>query len=165
MTMEREGLMSFKNDKGARGASAPRTEALALEDNVYFTLRDIFLNTNQGYFITQANQYNSRLTNNIRYEDRTPIFQYTNDLKYKVFVKSIYNWLNSINELFDFNFDEDFDSEFDKNTEELRYNDFGNISIIYKNKFNYEVKYITLDAWWEHLKELKALLNTQIEKS
>ena len=136
----------------------------SLEDNVYFTLRDIFLNSNQGFFVMEANRYNSRLTNNIRYEDRTPIFQYTNDLKSKPFLKSLNHWVKSINMSFDFKFDEDFDSEFDANTEELRYNDFGNISIIYKNKFNYEVKYMTLDSWSEHLTELKALLNTQIEK-
>ena len=163
MTKEMGGII-HNNTKYIQLHNDHQLKFASIEDNVYFTLRDIFLNTNQGYFITQANQYNARLTNNIRYEDRTPIFQYTNDLKSKPFLKSLHHWIKSINMSFDFKFDEDFDSEFDKSTEEIRYNDCGNISIIYKNKFNYEVKYITLDAWWEHLTELKRLLNAEIEK-
>ena len=43
---------------------------LSLEDNVYFTLRDIFLNYGYSYDMLRANDFNDKLTNNICYENR-----------------------------------------------------------------------------------------------
>ena len=74
----------------------------SLEDNVYFTLRDIFLN--YGYLdnVFKANDFNSKLTNKISYEDRTTKFVYTNLLMDKNFLSSLIEWMKTID-----------DSEFD----------------------------------------------------
>jgi hypothetical protein len=135
----------------------------SLEDNVYFTLRDIFLNTSQGNIDIEANEFNGELTNNIRYEDRFDTFRYTDKLKCKTFVKSLYSWINSINLLSDFEFDEDFDNEFDKNTESIVIDMKPHFTYYYmKNKDNY-INFITFDSWLIHLNELKVLLNNIIE--
>jgi hypothetical protein len=51
----------------------------SLEDNVYFTLRDIFWNGEVDDLMT-ANHFNGILTNNICYEDRSKNFNYANIL-------------------------------------------------------------------------------------
>ena len=135
----------------------------SLEDNVYFTLRDIFLNTSQDNISIEANEFNGELTNNIRYEDRFNTFTYTDKLKCKTFLKSLYSWINSIL-LSDFEFDEDFDNEFDKNTDTVVIDMKPNFIYYFgENKDNY-INFITFDSWLIHLDELKVLLNNIIQK-
>ena len=135
----------------------------SLEDNVYFTLRDIFLNTSQDNISIEANEFNGELTNNIRYEDRFNTFTYTDKLKCKTFLKSLYSWINSIL-LSDFEFDEDFDNEFDKNTDTIVIDMKPNFIYYFgENKDNY-INFITFDSWLIHLDELKVLLNNIIQK-
>jgi len=80
--------MYINDDNGLKNKS--------LNDNLYFTLRDIFLNTNTLNTCCQVNLYNGMLTNNISYEERTNTFQYTNVLDQKNEVKQILNLLNRI---------------------------------------------------------------------
>ena len=65
-----------------------------LEDNVYFTLRDIFWNIDINNGI-RANYFNSLLTNNISFEERDKNFQYTNVLyDYNSnYTQDLLNWL------------------------------------------------------------------------
>lgn len=69
---------------------------ISLEDNVYFTLRDIFLN--YGYIddVLRANDFNSKLTNNISYEHRTENFRHTNSLLDDNFLSSLIVWIKRI---------------------------------------------------------------------
>jgi len=46
----------------------------SLEDNIYFTLRDIFWNCDSPDTCFEANYFNGRLTNNICFEERTERF-------------------------------------------------------------------------------------------
>ena len=69
---------------------------LSLCDNVYFILRDIFMNCDNCMDAVYANTFNSELTGEIYYEDRTPTFAYTNVLQDKSFVKKLVDWLNTI---------------------------------------------------------------------
>ena len=51
----------------------------SLEDNVYFTLRDIFWNGSPDDCFS-ANHFNSLLTNGVSFEERGENFRYTNVL-------------------------------------------------------------------------------------
>lgn len=108
----------------------------SLEDNVYFTLRDIYMNISEVNYCLDANTFNNQLTNYTYYGDRTNDFQYTNVLHDKQFVSKLYNWLNSINKL-DFEF-----NELTKEEESL-------CNMTHLIKF---------DDWWSQLQHLKFLL-------
>ena len=67
----------------------------SLEDNVYFTVRDIFMNAESPDLCIECNYFNAQLTQGISYEDRpaNQTFTYTNDLQDKAFVKELLQWL------------------------------------------------------------------------
>jgi len=69
----------------------------SLEDDVYFTLRDLFLNVLDIDDVIASITFSKELTDNISYEDRTESFQYTKVLNNKDFTKRLYTWLSSIN--------------------------------------------------------------------
>ena len=48
----------------------------SLEDNLYFTIREIFFNIEPEFKINKANDINSKLSNGIPYEDRNDKFEY-----------------------------------------------------------------------------------------
>ena len=65
----------------------------SLENNVYFTLRDIFRNGDINDAFT-ANYFNGVLTNNISFEEREDHFQYTNCLQEDYdYTKKLFDWL------------------------------------------------------------------------
>ena len=75
----------------------------SLEDNVYFTLRDIFLNADSLDTCLEANSFNQKLTNGIYFEERTDDFTYTNVLNSPEYLSRLVRWLEAINEYyFDF---------------------------------------------------------------
>ena len=49
-------------------------KSLSLEDNVYFTLRDIFINMAELQYIMEANVFNNQISGSICYEDRKSNF-------------------------------------------------------------------------------------------
>jgi|688.fasta_scaffold32362_4 hypothetical protein len=125
----------------------------SLEDNVYFTLRDIFWNGEVDDLMT-ANHFNGILTNNICYEDRSKNFNYANILyDYESdYTKKLYNWLSLItgyklnskpngwkDSIFEFREVEE-DDEIDM------------------------TQYMKYDDWWEQLQELIKKLEDQLEK-
>ena len=106
----------------------------SLEDNVYFTMRDIFTNIDDFQFAMEANFFNDRLTNGVVYEERTDDFTYMNILNDDFsFVYKLSKWLSYICEYyFDCNMVEDEPVDLDK--------------------------YILLDEWISQLDILKKLL-------
>jgi hypothetical protein len=119
---------------------------LSLEDNVYFTLRDIFSNGDTYDTIIHANNFNEKLTNDIRYEDRTPDFKYTNKLNEYGYVKLLKNWLNYIKKYhFDFY---SFDNKERKCKREII---FGTL------KYNY----MDFELWWNQFNDLRRQVNEQ----
>jgi hypothetical protein len=68
----------------------------SLEDDVYFTLRDLFLNVLDIDDVMMTREFCIDLTNDIPYEDRTDTFQYTDALSDKNYNKRLSDWLNSI---------------------------------------------------------------------
>lgn len=115
----------------------------SLEDNVYFTLRDIFRNGDYGD-IMKANHFNSLLTNNIPFENREEKFKYTNCLHKYDYIKSLLQWLKQISLIsesgnyFDFEVNED---------EELN-----------------NLTFIKIEDWLEKLKELILLLEKRLKR-
>ena len=128
-----------------------RLKFTSLEDNVYFTLRDIFNNAKYLEYSLEANDYNNKLTNNICYEERTPTFQYTEVLKNKEYLESLIRWLSQFSQISDF----DFTDEIDIDCEAELY--------LLINK-NYNSKYMKFDNWLKHLTELKGLLAKELDK-
>ena len=112
----------------------------SLYDNVYFTLRDIFCNCNSLDTCFQANDYNSLLTNNIYFEDRTEKFRYTNVLYEKDYVERLQSWLKHFN-IHYFEFEEpEEDEEIDMK------------------------EYMKWDDWWVQFINLKQLIDEQYKK-
>ena len=104
---------------------------LSLEDNVYFTLRDIFLNIYNYENVIKANNFNSELTGNVPYEKRKSDFQYTNVLNDKLYVNNLNEQLKYIRPCY-FEFEE-FNN---KKDEEEQYYDMTNLINfnVYENK-------------------------------
>lgn len=103
----------------------------SLEDNVYFTLRDIFINISGSDYCMEANEFNSKLTNNIYYDGRTSDFKYTDILNDKTYLSKLTKWLLSISQ-------SDFDFE-------------------PLNDNSYAV--LLFEDWWIQFERLKELLN------
>jgi hypothetical protein len=70
----------------------------SLENNVYFTLRDISRNASNSFICFQVNEFNDALTGGIYLDDRIETFNYTNALQDKEYVEKLIAWLNRVNE-------------------------------------------------------------------
>lgn len=129
----------------------------SLEDNVYFTLRDIFWNSDIND-IFSVNHFSSLLTNDISFEERKDNFKYTNILyDYNLdYTKNLFNWLSRLtgykitsnpsgrkNIMFDFQELEEGDPEV---------NDID------------MTKYMKYDDWCDQLQELMKKLEELLEK-
>ena len=112
----------------------------SLEDNVYFTLRDIFWNCDSADTIMEANYFNGRLTNNICFEDRTERFQYSNELHQKDYVGRLQRWLKYIT-IYYFEFEEPEEDE----------------------KIDMK-EYMKFEDWWIQFINLRQLIDEQYEK-
>ena len=143
-----------------------RFKSFSLEDNIYFTLRDVFANT---FICSDKNIINidegialiNQLTNDICYEDRTEGFKYSNVLSDKAFVSSLLTWLDTIEPDRDFDFSDEV-NEFEEENEVIVKED--HCITIDETKFQgYVFDYIALDAWWEHLHDLKETLNKLLD--
>lgn len=116
----------------------------SLEDNVYFTLRDIFLNGEINDVFT-ANHFNGLLTNNISFEERNNSFEYTN-LLYDYnsdYTRKLLDWLYRTypNKNYSFEFlPLEKDDEIDMK------------------------EYMKFDDWWLQFEDLRNKLKEQLEK-
>ena len=125
----------------------------SLEDNVYFTLRDIFWN-GEVDDVFSANHYNGLLTNGITFEKRDKYFEYASVLyDYNSnYTQKLYDWLSRLtgykltskpngwkDSMFEF-LEVDEDDEIDM------------------------AKYMKYDDWWDQLQELIKKLEKQLEK-
>jgi len=110
----------------------------SLEDNIYFTIRDIFQNIDDFQFAIEANMFNDKLTNGVVYEERTNDFTYMNILNEDFsFVYKLLQWLSYICEYY-FDFEEVVEETIDLN------------------------KYIPFDEWISQLDILKKLLDKKL---
>ena len=118
---------------------------ISLEDNIYFTLRYIFVNISEVDYCMESNNFNNQLTNGIYYEERTLNFTYTNILNDKIYISKLNKWLMSIHPS-DFNF-EPILNDADKEEKEW----YININ-----------KLIKFDIWWLQFEELKKIIKNKL---
>jgi hypothetical protein len=117
-------------------------KCLSLEDNIYFTLRDIFVNISNIDYCMKANEFTSKLTNNICYEERPFGFTYTNVLSNKIYMTQLNKWLMRIHQS-----DFDFDPIYNTSNKEEKYN---------------TENLIEFDDWWEHFEVLKKIIRNKL---
>jgi hypothetical protein len=112
----------------------------SLDDNVYFTLRDIFWNSLSADIIFQASKFNDKLSGDISYEYRNDKFNYTNVLYEENYLYKLLIWLKKIG-IHHFDFLEPENDE------------------VIDMK-----KYMKFDDWWVQFINLINLIETQYEK-
>jgi len=106
----------------------------SLEDNLYYTLMDIFWNANHSDDCMISNGYSRMLTGDTDFVQRSDDFQYTNVLQKKYELEKILRWLNSIKEgFFDFT-DQEEGEETNEDT------------------------YMRFDDWWVQFQELRCCI-------
>jgi hypothetical protein len=112
----------------------------SLEDNIYFTLRDIFANADSADTCFEANYFNGRLTGGICFEERTERFEYTNELHQKYYVERLQRWLKHF-DIYYFEFTQpEEDDQIDMK------------------------EYMKWDDWWNQFIKLRKLIDEQYEK-
>ena len=120
-------------------------KSLSLEDNIYFTLKDIFINISDADYCMKAIDFNTKLTDNIYYEERQFGFTYTNVLSNKIYMTQLNKWLMRINQSnFDFY---PISDNADKEEKELYFN---------------TENLIEFDDWWVQFEKLKILIRNKI---
>ena len=124
---------------------------LSLEDNIYFTLRDIFLNCS-GHEMFEANHYLHQLSGGVRFEERNESFAYTDFLRRKCNVTELYYWISTECE-FEFT---DISDEFDEDGKVIINDPF---VLIHTPKVLYE--YIKYEVWLKSVKNLLSMLEAR----
>jgi hypothetical protein len=113
-------------------------------------MRDIFMNAENCDDAIECNQFNSKLTKGIGYEERTDTFTYANVLYDKAFLEGLIRWLCVTKPSRDFFFTDTLDEDDDYSlstralTTKWKYSPSDDIN-----------EYITLDAWMENFNNLK----------
>jgi hypothetical protein len=118
----------------------------SLEDNVYFTLRDIFANVSGIDYCMEANGFLDQLTNGISFQERTIYFTYTNVLNDKNYIYLLNRWLSYIQK-YAFEFEAINDGA---DTEEKKW------YFATSNLFKF-------DDWWLQFEELKILISQRFD--
>ncbi len=118
---------------------------ISLEDNIYFTLRDIFANISTIDYFLHTNKLNNILTNNICYEDRTCDFKYANMLNNKSFIIELRKLLKRIMIPYDFDIIKLCDDFTDDE----------------KNEYNNITNWIIFDEWITQFNELKNIIDNK----
>jgi hypothetical protein len=115
----------------------------SLEDNEYFTLRDIFMN-GEIDDIMSANHFNGLLTNNISFGGRDAKFEYTN-LLYDYnsdYTQKLYHWLSQL-------------TGYKLTSKPNRWkNSMISFRKVEEDKEIDMSRYMKYDDWWDQLQEL-----------
>ena len=110
-------------------------KTLSLEDNVYFTLSDIWLNIDcNDDLLFESCVYQNKLTNNISYSERKEGFKYSNVLSDITYVKSLI-----------------------KSLKYVRYGSFN-----YFSEFEEGEEYMIFETWYEQFLDLKNKLDLHL---
>ena len=113
----------------------------SLNDNIYFTMRDIFRSADTCDICIEVNYFNEILTNNVYLEDRTDSFTYSDALYDISFVEKLMKWLDRFNVHY---------LAFEKITEEHK--DYVDLRC-----------YIKFEQWMTEFNQLKADVRAQYE--
>ena len=125
----------------------------SLEDNVYFTLRDIFWNGEIDDLMS-ANNYNGLLTKGVSFEERDKNFEYAN-LMYDYnsdYTQKLYDWLARLTGY-----------KLTSNQKAWKDRMFEFLELEEGEEINMS-EYMKYDDWWDQLQELVKKLEEQLEK-
>lgn len=111
----------------------------SLQDNVYFTLKDIFLNVDNYDMCNEVDNYMFEMKNDSNHSLKIGDFGYSDCLYDLNFVKKFFNWLNIITPDW-FSFEE------------------------IKLQPDIPSNYMEFDKWWEQFEETKGLVREKLEK-
>jgi hypothetical protein len=117
-----------------------KLKQLSLEDNVYFTLRDIFLNADSADDVLRANDFNHKLTGGTCYGDRDEFFTYTNVLDDVKYLSQLVRWLSYFS---------------------IHYFEFEEVEP--DEEINMD-RYIKFDDWWDEFVKLRNQLEEKLKK-
>ena len=108
----------------------------SLYDNLYFTLKDIFLNSDTYGDCQRAAFYVGEITGDVHYEERTENFCYVNMLDQKDFAQKLLTFFKSLNkeDIFEFSAPEEDD-----------------VMEVQKR-----LEYITFEDWWVQFEHLRS---------
>ena len=137
----------FNDIKYLQLANENHLKSKSLEDNVYFTLRDIFNNVSGFDNCMEANVFNDALTNGISYQERTDDFAYTNGLNDKKYIYRLSECLSFIHKG-EFEFEAFNDDATALEKEKVWYYDTINL--------------FPFEDWWQQLEELKILIRQRL---
>ena len=116
----------------------------SLEDNVYFTLKEIFTNCDKYELCMRANSYSSRLSNGVDFEYHSDNFEYTPLLQQEKYLESLCHFFNKLNPSF---FQVNTKRDAEQESEEEHCKEFD----------------IPFEEWWRDFEHLKTLLSEQLE--
>ncbi len=137
--------VTWNNKKYLMACNGAYLKSKSIEDNLYFTIREIFLNIEQEFKMYEANEINAKLSNQTPWEVRDDKFKYLQLFKNPDFVTYVLGWLNSIKQT-------EFDFEFETARIDLN-------SDIITNE------YIEFELWWKRLVQLKQDLSNLLNKN
>lgn len=113
----------------------------SLYDNLYFTLKDIFLNSVTYDDCVKAALYLSEITDGVNYEKRTDDFKYANLLEKKNYVEKLLSFFRLLKK------EDSFEFSAPEEDDEVKGKDVKNSS-----------QFMLLDDWWIQFEHLISLL-------
>jgi hypothetical protein len=116
-----------------------------LEDNVYFTLRDIYMNCDNYETCMRSESYSGQLTEGVVFEDRTDEFQYTNVLHQAKYLNSLCKFLERLT----------------PNYFAVKPNDEMHLGTEDQAPIEFDIPF---DEWWSELEQLRKVLDEHLEK-
>ena len=111
----------------------------SLEDNLYCKLNDIYFNIDNLEDTEEADYFSIILTNGITFPERNPLFQYSNIIKNKLYLREIIRFLKKISES-DFYFE--------------KYQIYDLLDLD---------EYLEFDIWFQEIKDLVNLLELKLQ--
>ncbi len=133
--------VTWNNKKYILSANGSHLKYKSFEDNLYFTIREIFSNIESEFMMYEANAINAQLSNGIAWEDRDDKFEYYKLATDSDFIAFTLKFLNSIRP-------GDFDFEFETDKANL------NAEVISN-------EYVCFDTWWKNLEWLRKKLQSE----
>jgi hypothetical protein len=136
---------------------------LSLEDNVYFTLCDIFLNATCADDVLASQDFNRRIAKGERYEDRCNTFTYADVLSDKTVLERLIRFFayydprtpHVLHDLHDLHDSSEEDTNKDNKDEEITI--YSKTNVVHK-------KYITVAKWWRDFTELRFRLRLKLDE-
>ena len=149
----------FDNVKYMHLSNDNELKKKSLEDNVYFTLRDIFMSVSDMNMVFDVNEFSVALTNDVSYEDRTDDFQYSSVLYNETYLTDLIKFLHNVKKV-----GFDFDVPPPRITNSINYNERLNEQEHIEWYYNVDmIEYIEFDEWYDNFNHLIEILEQRLK--